>query len=65
MTQQEKWNPDPKVILRLKQSLVEKSDKDQKIAVGSRVLTWSEVFDEVVQGTKFGKRFYNAFVKTK
>lgn len=56
-----KWNPNPRVLELIRQQ-AEISPTD-RIAVGTRVLDWADVLDEVERGTKFGREYYRAILE--
>ncbi len=47
-------------ILQEIRGAVEKSDPNDRIALGDKILTWKEVLKEVEMRTEFGIGFYRA-----
>jgi len=58
-----KWLPDPEVLKRLEKEIAKQSDTS-RIALGSRILTWQNVLEEVRIGTPFGRQYYSACLKS-
>ena len=60
----EKWSPDPEVLRHMVELMQNSELKNDCIAVGSRILTWQDVLEEVRQGTRFGRNYYQAFLES-
>ena len=58
-----KWLPDPEVLKRLEEEIAKQSNTS-RIALGSRILTWQNVLEEVRVGTPFGRQYYRACLKS-
>jgi hypothetical protein len=60
MFQKKGWKPDPEVVKRLEE-LGEHGPPCVIEINGRGVLSWSQVIEDVIQGTGFGKSFHNSF----
>ena len=62
--EKENWSPDPEVLRLFEERIKQLDCQDVRIALGSRILTWSGILEEVRQGTNFGRGYYKSLLES-
>ena len=58
----ETWQPNPDVLALIELEL--KKQSNWSLLIGKRILTKEDLLQEIKSGTKVGRRFYEAFMKS-
>jgi hypothetical protein len=60
------WKPNPNIVEQIKRAANQfpaELPETGRVNVDNKIRTWADIVKEIEAGTKFGRRFYNAYLK--